>query len=862
MIPISLRISGFTSYNERQPAEINLNDLELACISGPNGAGKSSLLDAITYALYGKARKADDSIINTASKRAEVSLDFAYEGQVYRVIRALQRGKSTQLDFYIQTQQADADSPAKWRTLTKHSVKETDREIESTLRLDYDSFVNASFFLQGKADSFATQRPAERKRILSSILGLDQWEIYRDAAARRRAQRNEALILNEACLKDVQRELDQEEERRQRLSDLESKRELINEKLRAEQATLELQQANRERLRVQRENLALLERQAKTILSNANEIEEKLAERQMEMQALQAKLDRAAEIEAASQSYQTVREQLTQVEALAQAAQPLEQELQKLQAELLAKTTELSKEAELLEAQRLEVQEKQAAGSALDKELARIEIEMEALQRVVGRREALEAELTAAESSLAALSSEEKNALQLGKQSKERKERLLDIAGAACPLCGQPLNEHDRERLIAELNEECDSLRQRIIDLRKQRSETDARKQSLLAERSQLGSDEKKLQSLQVKTEGLLQQVHAAAAEFEAWNQNKLPRLQKLNAHLQNQDYLPELRARSKELETQLQELGYDVEVHRMLRQAEVQGRDTQAALEELKIARSRVQSLQTAIQEDEHNLKRQKKLYEQANADTDKARIALAAAEAGLPDIRQTQETVFALQEDLAESDRQLGAARQMLNAIATQREHQAQLNAEGEEIRAEIADLRSLEKAFGKDGVPAMLIEQELPELEREANELLQRLSNYSMSVQFATQREYKNPRREDKRETLDIIISDGSATRDYETYSGGEAFRINFAIRVALSKILAQRAGARLQTLVIDEGFGNQDLEGRQRLIEAINIVKDDFALILIITHIEELKEQFPARIEVSKNAVGSVVEVIPG
>lgn len=76
------------------------------------------------------------------------------------------------------------------------------------------------------------------------------------------------------------------------------------------------------------------------------------------------------------------------------------------------------------------------------------------------------------------------------------------------------------------------------------------------------------------------------------------------------------------------------------------------------------------------------------------------------------------------------------------------------------------------------------------------------------------------------------------------------------------MAQRAGARLQTLVIDEGFGNQDADGRQRLIEAINIVKDDFALVLIITHIEELKEQFPARIEVSKNSVGSVVELIPG
>ncbi len=68
---------------------------------------------------------------------------------------------------------------------------------------------------------------------------------------------------------------------------------------------------------------------------------------------------------------------------------------------------------------------------------------------------------------------------------------------------------------------------------------------------------------------------------------------------------------------------------------------------------------------------------------------------------------------------------------------------------------------------------------------------------------------------KETLDIQISDGAGVRDYEMYSGGEAFRVNFAIRLALSEVLAQRKGARLQTLVIDEGFGSQDIQGRQRL-----------------------------------------------
>ncbi len=157
-------------------------------------------------------------------------------------------------------------------------------------------------------------------------------------------------------------------------------------------------------------------------------------------------------------------------------------------------------------------------------------------------------------------------------------------------------------------------------------------------------------------------------------------------------------------------------------------------------------------------------------------------------------------------------------------------------------------------------MLIEQALPEIESKANELLDRLSDGQMSIRFVTQAEYKDKKRDDLKETLDIQISDAAGMRDYEMYSGGEAFRVNFAIRLALSEVLAQRKGARLQTLVIDEGFGSQDVQGRQRLIEAINLVRNDFAKILVITHLDELKDAFPTRIEVEKTEHGSTVQVI--
>jgi exonuclease SbcC len=137
-----------------------------------------------------------------------------------------------------------------------------------------------------------------------------------------------------------------------------------------------------------------------------------------------------------------------------------------------------------------------------------------------------------------------------------------------------------------------------------------------------------------------------------------------------------------------------------------------------------------------------------------------------------------------------------------------------------------------------------------------LLARMTESRMHLQFETQRETLKG---DTIETLDINIGDELGTRPYELFSGGEAFRVNFAIRIALSKLLARRAGAQLQLLVIDEGFGTQDAEGRGRLVEAINSIQDDFARILVITHIEELRDAFPVRIEVTKTEVGSQINL---
>ena len=161
-------------------------------------------------------------------------------------------------------------------------------------------------------------------------------------------------------------------------------------------------------------------------------------------------------------------------------------------------------------------------------------------------------------------------------------------------------------------------------------------------------------------------------------------------------------------------------------------------------------------------------------------------------------------------------------------------------------------LATAFSKKGIQAMIIDSALPEIEEEANRLLGRMTDNRMSLKVESQRDTKKG---ETIETLDIKISDELGTRNYEMFSGGEAFRINFALRIALSKLLAKRAGAPLPTLIVDEGFGTQDSTGRGKLVEAINSIQDDFEKILVITHIDELKEAFENRIEVVKTENGS-------
>ena len=205
-----------------------------------------------------------------------------------------------------------------------------------------------------------------------------------------------------------------------------------------------------------------------------------------------------------------------------------------------------------------------------------------------------------------------------------------------------------------------------------------------------------------------------------------------------------------------------------------------------------------------------------------------------------------------------QIGSLQQAQQQLEQSRHREQETLTQIEQSRHRQRIHTELHQAFGKNGIQALMLENVLPQIEVEANQILAQLSDRQLNVRFITQ---KSGKKSDRLiETLDIEIADTRGTRPYETYSGGEAFRINFAVRLALSRVLAQRKGSTLQTLIIDEGFGSQDQLGCDRLVSAINAIAPDFECILVITHMPQMKEAFNTLIEVSKGEEGSTVQLI--
>ena len=323
--------------------------------------------------------------------------------------------------------------------------------------------------------------------------------------------------------------------------------------------------------------------------------------------------------------------------------------------------------------------------------------------------------------------------------------------------------------------------------------------------------------------------------------------LAKLNAELRGETYGIEAREALKAVKEKLDELKYNRDEHLAMR----------AELEQLAPALDQVRELKRALEDKPLLKKNLEECLSLKSAKEQQLEQSKGALQAFQEQVEKLPESLEALETVKPELDLLRREKEQVSNRCAIS---QARLEALDREIaqmfdrRRELKDLDAdiddylfLSESFGRKGIQAVIIENAVPEIEGDANRILSRLSDNRMHVALVTQQKTKAG---SMVETLDLMIADEVGTRSYELYSGGEAFKVNFAVRVALSRLLARRSGAKLETLIIDEGFGSQDEVSRDRLVKAIQSIQSDFARILVITHMSDIKEMFPAHIQITK------------
>ncbi len=864
------------SYGD-QVMPLDFTGMRLACLSGDNGNGKSALLDAITWALWGEARAPADELIRLGTDEMRVIFDFQLGDDLYRVIRGRSKKSSgtSVWEIYVAenadggtrgqgdgatSESEDSHTPTlphshtvSWRPITGQGIRDTGRVIQRILRMDYRTFINSAYIQQGRADEFTKQTVADRKKILADILDLSRYDALEQKAKDRR---NEAEALVQELERDIvhiEEELANEPGYQEELAKCKSERDALEAEIARVEARLRELQGTHAELQATLNRVKEMERSVQGWQSEIGNLQSQKCAQETRVARSREVLNDKDRITTGLDKLRSAREKVSSLDRGLQELRTLEHEKAGLEQQILAEKHKLDIEHQSLAKELSELESRVAQSVNLEKDALSLREQVRSLDEMDKRRIELQNEAAKQSDRWTDLKSQYERMLQV-KQDLQTKLSML-LEGGKCPVCLTELEHDKHEHILSDYRFEIERVDVDIRNLK--RDGLDAKSKRDAAQQECARIDEQLKAGLAVrerlaKAEQVLFQIEQYRAQMPGVKQ----RLDAVLARLSADDYAKEHRARATEITSAITKLQYSPDEHQRIR-------EELASLEQFESLAITLKHAEESLPADEQSLRTTADLIAAREKSIEECRKSigdLSESLAGLPQITTEIAGINTSLTGLRESD------RQVTGRIATLEHSLARCKALRKESAGKSKDLTKartdrtiygeLAAAFGKKGVQALIIENAIPEIQEETNRLLARMTDNAMQVSIETVRDKKTG---GTAETLDIRISDDMGTRSYELFSGGEAFRINFALRIALSKLLARRAGARLQTLVIDEGFGTQDGKGREKLVEAIASIQDDFELILVITHIDELKDAFTTRIEITKDSSGSQISV---
>jgi exonuclease SbcC len=734
MRPVSLSLNGFASY--REPQTVDFENVSLACITGHNGAGKSSLFQGMEFSLFGHIADGDiDSVVNDGSDQAEVGFVFDHAGERYRVTRTRVRGKKTsaRIERFVD---------GEFQTFEASGVKAVDHEIEKLIRISPETFATTVLMAQDDAGRFAKASPAERKQILSEIIGLDQYqELAKRAREYARLSRQSHSALQEE-IDSVDVKLAGADDDMTALLQAKARLDEMDSLVIAARSSLDTVNAALSLVASAKERLAVIE-------TRANESKANQTRRRSELATALAK---------AEQGVARLSKALNEAQQKVRRAEEAESLLPALSVQLTNIAEQLGQLEKLEERTSVSGQEAKNASGKENEEIAR-----------------LTSVLTDA----------------------EERARLLGYDSAECFTCGQSLTTDLRHNLIANVDYEIDVIRGSIASA---------------TERHEYA------EGLIGILQGELASYRAEKEEARVAHATALLDLQRATELAQTKSTAVEALA---EMQTERDTAQLELEVTKEAFASGPGDFGLLALAEEEKGLRSAVE----AVAEQE---------------------LARSAAQAKLNELEAEKSQLLKL----------VGTLEERIAGYESLRTSRDNVTAKAAESARDATDWQLLARAFGQDGVPNLVFAGAARELERDATDLMDRLTGGRYRLEMRTEKVNKGDG--ETVEALEIVVvADSGKERPFARLSGGEKFRVTLVLHTSLTRFLVRRSGAPIEFLGVDEGWGSLDPEGIIAMLDALRMLHDEFPLILTITHTPEVAAAFECRYEVEKDADGTSV-----
>ena len=770
----------------------------LTGIIGPNGAGKTTILEAIAWAMYGMpaARGNRESIRRRgAPPRARVEVELEFTLGTHRY-RIVRTLHSAEL-------YRDND-PAP----IANSIAAVTERVTRLLSMSREEFFNTYFTGQKELAVMARMSAPERAQFLSRVLGYERIREAQDRLKERRTVLRSRLETLRAGLADPA-ELDAAEEwARKRLAAAQAAERIAGDAFAASEIKLAEVRPRWERLQQLRETALSLEAEIRVADHRVSAAAERAARLDLQV----------GEGTAAARKLEEVWRQLAPLPALRAEADALEKQAESwtLRQSLAAQQEEVRTHLGSVEERMARLPDPAALQAARDcvndlrASLTAVTLDGEAT-RTAWVRDAQDAQ------------TKRQGLLEQYQELKEQRQLIVSAGpDGICPTCARPLG--DEYTGVLQL---LDGQMEAIVangNFYKQRIE-------------QLQGEPKELDELDSRRLTMEKELSDATAE-----------LGRLNAQSQESGRLLDERERLvlrvREIQTSLDPLlgSYDTARHQAL-VAEIR------ALEPLALQAERLRAVGDRTAPLTAELATTRAERDKAGALAADLTAQLAALDYSEAAYRETREAETAAERVRREAELTLvrargesGAATEGIESLARRRAERVAREREAATVAAELALHQELDRAL--TDLRTDLNADLRPDLSELASGFLRDLTN-GRYTDLELDEDY-----------VTTLMEDGEPKA---VISGGEEDIANLALRLAISQMIAERAGQPLSLLILDEIFGSLDEERRASVVDLLRALADRFPQVILITHIDSVRDGFDRVVRVGVDTVRGVSTV---